>query len=147
MKSNVKWMAMVIIIVFIGIVSVLIYRHSISSKPVSISTDLVNNSIVLTKYNSKVGNYLTDEKGNTLYQYNRDKTGYSSCYGACLVAWPAYEVSVLPNKLPKDIGYIKRSDTGYYQYTFQGLPLYYYLSDHNGQIDGNLVAGFYVAKP
>ncbi len=148
MKSNVKWLAIIIIIVFIGLVSVLIYKHSSSpAKVVTKSGNVINNSIVLTKYNTKVGYYLTDQKGNTLYEYSGDKKGYSSCSGACLVAWPAYEVNVLPKKLPAGIGYIKRSDTGHYQYTYNGLPLYYFLSDSKGQINGNGIAGFYVAKP
>jgi predicted lipoprotein with Yx(FWY)xxD motif len=49
--------------------------------------------------------------------------------------------------LPANISTIKRSDNGQIQYTYKGMPLYYFASDTKGQVTGNAVSGFYVAKP
>jgi len=107
----------------------------------------INNSIVLTKTKSSLGQYLTDPKGNTLYTYSKDSVGVSNCTASCLSIWPAYIDKGAITNLPTDIGVIKRPDNGEYQYTFKGLPLYYYVNDSTGQVTGNGVAGFNVARP
>lgn len=107
----------------------------------------VNNSIILTKTKSTLGHYLTDPKGNTLYTYSKDSVGVSNCTASCLSIWPAYIDKGAISNLPVDMGVIKRPDNGEYQYTFKGLPLYYYVNDSTGQVTGNGVAGFNVARP
>ncbi len=152
MKWSNRWFVIIIVIVFIVAAGTLIIegQHKKNTPTTSVNnnkTSIINNAIVVTKYNSLVGNYLATPAGQTLYEYNRDRNNYSSCYGACLTIWPPYEVAKQPSKLPANIGYIKRSDTGEYQYTYKGLPLYFYSADKTGQVNGNSVAGFYVAKP
>ncbi len=146
MKQSVKWLAVGIIVVFILVASLLVYKHSSMTSKTS-KSNKINNSIVSTKFNNQVGYYLTDKHNRALYEYDRDSNGYSSCSGACLVAWPAYQTSTLPKLLPKNFGYLKRTDTGMYQYTYLNLPLYYYRADMVGQVNGNSIAGFTVAKP
>ena len=107
----------------------------------------VDNSVILTKTKSGIGQYLTDPKGNTLYIYNADTKGVSNCSGSCLALWPAYVDKGSTTNLPAGIGVIKRTDNGDYQYTYNGLPLYYYINDSNGQVSGNGVANFSVARP
>jgi len=36
------------------------------------------------------GNYLVDDKGNTLYLFTRDVAGDSKCTGGCLNSWPTF---------------------------------------------------------
>jgi len=111
------------------------------------SPTVVNNSVVITKNNSKLGSYLSDPQGRTLYTYSNDSKDVSNCHGSCLAIWPAYQDKGSVSNLPSGIGIIKRNN-GQIQYTFDGQPLYFYASDvQPGQINGNGVAGFYVARP
>jgi predicted lipoprotein with Yx(FWY)xxD motif len=102
--------------------------------------------IVVTKTDSKVGQYLADSKGKTLYTYGADTTGVSNCTGSCLAAWPVYEATSADN-LPANVTVISRSD-GTKQYAYKGMPLYYYSSDTSaGMVTGDGVNNFHVAKP
>jgi len=148
MKWSSKWFVILIVIVFIVAAGTLILEnHKKNNSQSTNHSTVIDNSIVITKYNSLVGNYLASPNDRTLYEYDRDRSNFSSCYGSCIKVWPPYEVSQMPKKLPAHIGFIKRSDTGEYQYTYNGLPLYFYSADKTGTVYGNSVAGFFVAKP
>lgn len=124
--------------------------YSSSTQPATTpktTTAAVNNAVVLTKSNGSVGQYLTDPSGDTLYTFGEDKSGVSNCTGSCLTNWPAYQDKGATTGLPANIGTIKRSDNGEVQYTYKGLPLYTFVNDSPGQVTGNGVAGFQVAKP
>lgn len=77
----------------------------------------------------KLGRYLTDANGMTLYTYGNDKPGSSRCRGACGDRWPAYgpdandRSSKSLAKLPVNVGVISNSD-GQMQFTWKGLPIY-----------------------
>lgn len=94
---------------------------------------------------AKLGNYLVDSNGVSLYYFDKDVSGASSCSGQCLVKWPAFHADtiVTPKGLDKkDFGEITRED-GTKQTTFKGYPLYYYVDDKNrgdlkGQTLGNV---------
>jgi predicted lipoprotein with Yx(FWY)xxD motif len=113
----------------------------------SASAPAVNNAIVLTKSNSSLGQYLTDPSGKALYTYGGDSSGVSNCTGSCLAAWPAYQDKGSTSGLPTGFSTITRTDNGQVQYTYMGLPLYYFASDSQGQVTGNGVDNFQVAKP
>lgn len=87
----------------------------------------------------KLGNYLVDQKGHTLYYFDKDPMGSSVCEGQCLVNWPAFHVDSVaaPSLLKKsDFGEIKRAD-GSMQTTYKGYPLYYFKNDANrGELKG-----------
>lgn len=106
----------------------------------------VNNAVLVTKTASSVGQYLADPSGKPLYTYGADTSGKSNCTGSCLSIWPAYQAKSTSN-LPAGVGVITRSDNGQKQYTYNGLPLYFFVSDTNGQVTGNNVQNFQVAKP
>lgn len=93
--------------------------------------------------------YLADGNGMTLYVFNNDKAGSSSCYGQCAVIWPPYLVSStssLPT-LPPEAGFITRSD-GTIQLTWGGKPLYYYSADLKpGDMLGNGLQGLWHIVP
>ena len=120
---------------------------STSNSGKSRTTKAVDNSVVITKFNSNVGSYLASPNGQTLYTYSSDTKGTSSCTGTCLTLWPAYQDKGSTSGLPTNIGTIKRSDNGEIQYTYKGMPLYFFASETSGHVTGNGVAGFYVAKP
>jgi predicted lipoprotein with Yx(FWY)xxD motif len=107
----------------------------------------VNNAVLTTKTSSSVGSYLADPNGNTLYTYGADTSGTSNCTGSCLSTWPAYKDTGATTGLPTNVSTIKRSDNSETQYTYKGKPLYTFVSDSQGQVSGDGVNGFSVAKP
>ena len=112
-----------------------------SQKPAS------SGAIIVTKTSSTLGKYLSDGNGKTLYTYDNDKSGVSNCTGSCLTAWPAYTASSSTASLPANVSTITRSDDSSIQYTYKGMPLYYFISDSTGQVTGDGVEGFHLAKP
>jgi predicted lipoprotein with Yx(FWY)xxD motif len=103
----------------------------------------------------KLGTYLVDSKGKTLYLFEKDKTSKSKCSGDCAVAWPPLLTSGKPKAAGSAkaslLGTSKRSD-GKTQVTYHGHPLYYFVQDKKaGDTKGQNVDGFgaewYVLSP
>lgn len=79
----------------------------------------------------RVGSYLTDAKGMTLYYSKKDAPGKSACAGDCITRWPVFYTKqvVVSGKLDKkDFSVITRDD-GIRQTTYKGRPLYYFARD------------------
>src|SRR5690349_23089831 len=78
------------------------------------------------------GMALVDEEGKTLYLWEADKNGTSTCTGPCAAAWPPVTTSGPPQAgrgVDKSLlGTVKRAD-GTEQVTYNGHPLYYYVGD------------------
>ena len=110
------------------------------------STTASTGAIVQTKTASSVGSYLADSSGNALYTYGADTAGTSNCNGSCLYSWPVYDASGAPSTLPANVTVITRSD-GSKQYAYKGMPLYTFTSDAVGNVTGDGVSDFHVAKP
>src|SRR3981081_3994742 len=107
-----------------------------ASSPSTKSQNLVtavNNAVVKTKTDTSVGQYLTDQNAKTLYTYASDSSGVSNCKGSCLASWPAYQNTGSMTGLPADISTIMRSDNNQMQFTYKGMPLYYFVQDGSGQ--------------
>jgi predicted lipoprotein with Yx(FWY)xxD motif len=114
------------------------------------SKDTTNKSentgaIIETKTDATVGQYLADGNGKTLYTYGGDTAGVSNCSGACIANWPVY-AAAQTTSLPANVSVITRSD-GSKQYAYKNLPLYYFTADQTGQVTGDNVENFHVAKP
>jgi predicted lipoprotein with Yx(FWY)xxD motif len=107
----------------------------------------VTNAVLITKNNASVGNYLAEPNGVTLYTYGGDTSDTSNCTGSCLSNWPAYQDAGSTSGLPTNVSTIKRTDNGEIQYTYKGKPLYTFIGDSKGQVTGNGVSDFSVAKP
>jgi predicted lipoprotein with Yx(FWY)xxD motif len=103
-------------------------------------------SQVLVKTNSKLGQYLSDPNDKALYTYGADTTGVSNCSGLCLTDWPIYSAASAPATLTADVTVIKRAD-GSSQYAYKGMPLYFFSGDSAGQVTGDGISNFHVAKP
>jgi len=89
----------------------------------------IGNVMLSTK--AGIGQYLTDDKGLTLYYFANDELGKSNCTGQCLVIWPVFygqNITVTPPLTQSDFDTITRDD-GTKQTTYKGWPLYYYQSD------------------
>jgi predicted lipoprotein with Yx(FWY)xxD motif len=110
---------------------------------------------VKTRHSSKLGTYLVDSKGRTLYLFEKDKTTKSTCYGACAKGWPP----LLTSGKPKAAGGARASllsttkrRNGSREVTYKGHPLYYFVADKKaGDARGEGVNAFgakwYVLAP
>ncbi|MFF0725732.1 hypothetical protein [Streptomyces sp. NPDC004134] len=87
---------------------------------------------VKTASAGKLGTILVDEKGHTLYLFEKDKSTTSTCDGACAKAWPPLLTSGTPKTEGsakfKLVDTSKRSD-GKTQVTYDGHPLYRFEGD------------------
>ena len=89
------------------------------------------------------GSVLTDSSGLTLYVFDGDKAGKSSCTGTCAGTWPPLMAtgSAKPGGLPTGLDVIARDD-GAQQVTFNGRPLYRYSGDKGpSEASGDGVGG------
>lgn len=81
---------------------------------------------------SKLGKFIADETGRSLYMYTKDTKDTSVCYDKCEVSWPPLLTTgspVLADGVDsKLLGTTKRKD-GSVQITYNGMPLYYYAPD------------------
>ena len=102
-----------------------------------------------------LGQIVVDSRGRSLYLFEKDSRGHSSCSGLCASYWPP----LLSNGRPAAIkgakasllGSIRRAD-GSRQVTYAGHPLYFFSGDTGrGQTNGeglrDFGAGWYVLTP
>jgi predicted lipoprotein with Yx(FWY)xxD motif len=101
-------------------------------------------SVAVTQ--SKLGRILVDGRGRSLYLFEKDRNGKSSCNGACLAYWPPLISSGKP--LAKAgvraswLGRTKRKD-GRWQVTYKRHPLYTFVGDtKKGQTNGEGLTDF-----
>ncbi|MCL4389878.1 MAG: hypothetical protein M1484_00860 [Patescibacteria group bacterium] len=84
------------------------------------------------------GPVLTDAKGMTLYTYDKDTAGVSNCSGSCLANWPAFRQASPSAMMEANLSVIVATK----QYTWKGLPLYYYIGDKKpGDMTGDGLGG------
>ncbi|MEA2217923.1 MAG: hypothetical protein QOJ35_549 [Solirubrobacteraceae bacterium] len=104
---------------------------------------------------AKLGTYVVDAKGMTLYLFEKDKTKKSSCYGACAKVWAPLTVMGKPTTgsgLKASLLSTTTRTGGAKQVTYGGHPLYHYDDDHKaGQMKGQgsteFGAKWYVVAP
>jgi predicted lipoprotein with Yx(FWY)xxD motif len=70
---------------------------------------------------------LTDEKGMTLYTFDKDEMGKSACVDACAQNWPPLMANA-DAKAEGDLSTIMRAD-GSKQWAYKGKPLYLWTKD------------------
>jgi len=105
---------------------------------------------------SKLGRFLVDEQGHTLYLFQKDESKESYCNGACASVWPPAEIdgtlAAAAGVSRARLGTIVRDD-GDRQLTYAGHPLYYYAGDASkpGETYGEGIdqfgGGWYVVSP
>jgi len=152
MKKSSMLIGLVVLIVLIGGGYALFHK---SNKPAassttsnsSTTTSTSTSAVISTKTASGVGQYLATANGAALYTYGADTSGVSNCSGSCLANWPAYIDTGSTTGLPTNVSTIKRSDNNQLQYAYKGMPLYTFSADSTGQVTGDGVSNFHVAKP
>ena len=95
--------------------------------------------------NDKLGSFLVDDKGMTLYLFTKDTPNTSNCYDKCATAWPPLLTTGDPvageGVDAALLGTTNRTD-GTVQVTYNGWPLYYYEKDKApGDVIGQDVGG------
>lgn len=154
MKKKSTWLVIVVVVVVIAAVGGYALFHK-SPKKITVSTTYTavgtskptsSSNIVQTESQSGIGQYLANSSGQALYTYSNDTSGVSNCTGSCISSWPIYSPTTSSASLPTNVSIITRSD-GNKQYAYKGLPLYTFVGDSSGQVTGNGVSGFNVAKP
>ncbi len=87
---------------------------------------------VMIGKDAKLGDFLVDAKGMSLYLYTKDTPNTSVCYDKCATAWPPLLTEGTPAVSEgidaAKLGTTTRTD-GTKQVTFNGWPLYYYIKD------------------
>ena len=76
---------------------------------------------------TSMGKAWVDLNGMTLYTFDKDTAGVSTCYDACAAMWPAY-VGKADSKLTEGWTLVKRTD-GTLQFAFNKKPVYFYAPD------------------
>jgi predicted lipoprotein with Yx(FWY)xxD motif len=96
---------------------------------------------------TSAGEVYTDEKGMTLYVYDKDEAGKSNCYDKCAANWPPF-LAASDAKADGAYSLVERKD-GTKQWAKDGMPLYYWVKDtKSGDITGDGVGGVWdLAKP
>lgn len=109
---------------------------------------------------AKLGSYLTDGQGNTLYYFSMDVTGSNNCgAAACAAQWPVFYAPTITAGTGLNTSDFTTGKTagGQSQTFYKGWPLYYYAStaasgqsvrEQPGQTQGNGVGNvWYVVRP
>jgi predicted lipoprotein with Yx(FWY)xxD motif len=124
-------------ITFVGLAALLIAAALIQ---VGLAGPAKRSAATVRVSQSKLGRILVNGRGRSLYLFDKDKRGKSSCYGACATYWPPLIVSGKPRAgtgaKTSLLGRTKRRD-GRWQVTYNRHPLYTYVGDtKNGQTNG-----------
>ncbi len=126
---------------------------TISQPTTTVSTTMATNSssqTVVLENSATYGSHLANASGFTLYTYTNDvpNSGQSACYSSCAANWPIFyatNIVVSQGLNASKFGVIARTD-GTKQTTYNGYPLYFFVSDHkSGDANGNNVGGFKIA--
>lgn len=90
---------------------------------------------------------LVDVRGMTLYTYDKDGDGMSSCNGPCAQNWPPLRAA--EGAMADDEWSLVTRDDGSLQWAYDGKPLYTFVNDKQpGDVSGDGKLGvWHVARP
>jgi predicted lipoprotein with Yx(FWY)xxD motif len=95
------------------------------------STDYMPNYMT----SSSAGQVMTTPQGLTVYTFDKDRLGGSSCYGDCARLWPPVLASA--DAQPYGRMSLASRDDGQQQWAYDGKPLYTYAEDAmHGDVKG-----------
>jgi predicted lipoprotein with Yx(FWY)xxD motif len=106
--------------------------NAASTAPVPASS---TSGTISTKSVSGVGTVLVDSKGDVLYTNNQDTASKMACTSACQSIWPPLMASGQPTSSDSAVQAKLGASNG--QVTYNGMPVYTFVSDSPGQATGN----------
>ena len=83
--------------------------------------------LMFSAVGAQAAGVLTAKSGMTLYVFDKDKGGVSSCYGFCADFWPPY-LGKKGEKMNKHWTQVKRKN-GKMQWAYNRRPVYFYKAD------------------
>ena len=87
---------------------------------------------------TSMGKVYTDEKGMTLYTFDKDEANKSNCYDECAKNWPPY-LAAADAKAEGEWTLVDRTD-GTKQWAYEGKPVYLWVKDTKpGDVTGDMV--------
>ncbi|MBW3664099.1 MAG: hypothetical protein KY469_13450 [Actinobacteria bacterium] len=101
-------------------------------------------AVTLATASSDLGTILIDGEGRTLYVFDNDTDGTSTCYDQCAENWPAFTgTAEAGGDVDASLIGTTTRDDGTTQVTYNGQPLYYFAADQapgdtNGQGVGDV---------
>jgi predicted lipoprotein with Yx(FWY)xxD motif len=106
--------------------------HGLYGSAPPTTTKTATGKAMVAVRSTSLGRILVDGRGMTLYLFERDKGPMSTCSGQCAQLWPPLTTDGAPQAgsgvAASKLGTSKRSD-GTMQVTYNGHPLYGYVSD------------------
>jgi predicted lipoprotein with Yx(FWY)xxD motif len=85
---------------------------------------------------TSLGKVWTDEKGMTLYVFDKDQAGKSNCNDKCAEVWPPFKAAE-DAKAEGEWTVVDRTD-GSKMWAYEGRPLYTYTKDQKpGDVTGD----------
>ena len=94
---------------------------------------------------AKLGKFIADGDGRSLYMFTKDTKDTSNCYGKCETAWPPLLQAGKPtlgDGLDASLLGVTQRKDGSMQVTYAGMPLYYFAADQKaGDVTGQGVGG------
>ncbi len=106
--------------------------------PAAAAEDYASGAI--TEVKTAKGEVLANDKGMTLYTFDKDKKGVSACYDSCAKKWPPL-VAAKGAQASAEFTLVKRQD-GTMQWAHEGMPLYVWQNDKKpGDVTGDGVGG------
>jgi predicted lipoprotein with Yx(FWY)xxD motif len=117
----------------IALLAVLVFAAAALAGTAAIASSATSKPATVKTGTSSLGRIVVDGRSHTLYLFEQDKRGKSSCSGACAQNWPP----LLTKGKPKAgtaakaslLGTTKRAD-GTTQVTYNGHPLYTFVGDN-----------------
>ncbi|MDP4032528.1 MAG: hypothetical protein Q8P60_06720 [Pseudorhodobacter sp.] len=103
-------------------------------------TALMAAALVLSTFAAYAGGVATDANGMTLYTFDKDSAGSSTCYDTCAANWPPF-LAVAGATMGEGWTQVQRTD-GTMQWAFGGKPAYLFVGDaQKGDMSGDGKSG------
>jgi predicted lipoprotein with Yx(FWY)xxD motif len=104
-----------------------------------------NPGLTIKTLASQYGKVLFSKSNRAIYYFDTESTRAPKCYGACAQAWPP----VLTSGKPQAGGAVKsgllgttKRANGKKQVTYDGHPLYFYVTDPRGEVECHNIEEF-----
>jgi predicted lipoprotein with Yx(FWY)xxD motif len=101
---------------------------------------LAGAALMLAVAGAQAASLVTGKNGMTIYVFDKDKGGVSSCYDDCAVKWPPY-LGKADEKMGEGWSLVERKDKTM-QWAYDKKPVYFFASDKKkGDMAGDGLGG------